>query len=240
LEEFMSSQRFVIVGGTSGMGRAVAEVAHANGAQVLVVGRDADKAERVAGEIGDRAQGVACDLTDPEAIKGLGSTLEHVDHLVLSSAALVYAPFAEMSVDEARKVMDGKFWGYFQTVQTLAPKMPPAGSITMFSGLASDRPGPGTAIVTAVNAAVEGLVRSLAVELSPIRVNGVSPGVVDTEGWVHLGTAEKAAMFDQLSQSLPAKRVGQAKDIADAVWELTRNGYTTGEIRHVDGGGRLV
>ncbi|WP_378143970.1 SDR family oxidoreductase [Cnuibacter sp. UC19_7] len=117
--------------------------------------------------------------------------------------------------------------------------LPETGSITLFSGVAADRPGPGTVAVTAVNAAIEGLSRSLAVELAPVRVNAVSPGVVDTEGWAHLGDGA-ADFFEETGRSLPAGRVGRPADIGSTVLHLIDNGYTTASTVHVDGGARLV
>ncbi|GAB2929031.1 SDR family oxidoreductase [Rhodococcus aerolatus] len=234
----VSGQKIVVVGGTSGMGRAVAEAAVADGAEVVVVGRDAARAGAVAAELG--ATGVACDLTDPASIDALAEQVGPLDHLVLSAATLSYGPFLEMDVDEARAVLDGKFWGYYLAVRALAPQLSEQGSITLFSGVAAVRPDSGTTIVTAVNAAIEGLARSLAIELAPRRVNAVSPGVVQTPSWAHLSESERQDTFDQLADSLPVGRVGQPADVAHAVLELASNGYTTGEVRTVDGGARLV
>jgi NAD(P)-dependent dehydrogenase (short-subunit alcohol dehydrogenase family) len=235
-----SQQSFVIIGGTSGIGRAVAEAAHANGAAVTVVGRDAATAERTAAQIGAGVRGLAVDLTDADTVADLAGQVGALDHLVLSAASLSYAPFLDLPLAQARQVMETKFWGYYVAVRAFAPAIKAGGSITLFSGVAAARPAPGTVMVTAVNAAIEGLTRSLALELAPVRVNAVSPGVVATPGWAHLSEQERTSMFDDLGRSLPAGRVGQPEDVARAVLELTGNGYTTGEIRNVDGGALLV
>lgn len=236
----LAQQTVVVIGGTSGIGRAVAEAAAAQGAAVVVVGRDAGRSERTAVEIDGDVRGLAADLTDPAAVERLAAEIGALDHLVLTAAALTYAPFLDLSLERAREVMDSKFWGYYSAVRALAPAIAPTGSITLFSGLAAVRPAPGTVIVTAVNAAVEGLTRSLALELAPVRVNAVSPGIVTTPGWSHLSDEDRAGLFDQMAQSLPAGRVGRPEDVARAVMDLLGNGYTTGEIRNVDGGGSLV
>ncbi len=236
----LTQQTVVVIGGTSGIGLAVAEAASAQGAAVVVVGRDAGKAERTAAEIGGGVRGLAADLTDPAAVASLAAEFKALDHLVLTAAELSYGPFLELPLEQARAVMESKFWGYYLAVRALAPAIAPTGSITLFSGLAAVRPAPGTVMVTAVNAAVEGLTRSLAVELAPVRVNAVSPGVVATPVWSYLSKEEQAGMFDQLGQSLPVGRVGRPEDVARAVLDLIGNGYTTGEIRNVDGGARLV
>lgn len=234
----VSGQKIVVVGGTSGMGRAVAEAAVTDGADVVVVGRDAEKAAAVAADLG--VTGLSCDLTDPASVSALAEQVGPLDHLVLSAAKLSYGPFLETDVNEARAVLDGKFWGYYLAVRALAPQLSERSSVTMFSGVAAVRPDSGTTIVTAVNAAIEGLTRSLAIELAPRRVNAVSPGVVQTRSWAHLSESDQQAMFDQLADSLPVGRVGQPADVAHAVLELASNGYTTGKVRTVDGGARLV
>jgi len=236
----ISGQKIVIVGGTSGMGRAVAELAITQGAEVVVVGRSADTTMQTATQLGSGTLGVACDITDPEAITALAQAVGDLDHLVLSAAALTYGPFSEMPVEDARRVLDTKFWGYYLTVRALAGRLSEHGSITLFSGVAAVRPAAGTTIVTAVNAAIEGLARSLAIELAPRRVNALSPGIVATPGWAHLSAEDRTQMFEQQAQSLPVGRIGQPADVAAAVLELAANGYSTGETRTVDGGARLV
>lgn len=238
--EKIAGEKIVVVGGTSGMGRAVAELAVARGATVVVVGRSAVSTAQVAAELGGGTVGLACDITDPEAITAMALSVGELDHLVLSAAALSYGPFLQMPVQDARSVLDNKFWGYYLTVRALAPRLSKAGSITLFSGVAAVRPAPGTAVVTAVNAAIEGLTRSLAVELAPRRVNAVSPGVVDTPGWGFMSEEDRTQMLGQLAQSLPVGRVGRPGDIAETVLELAANGFSTGEVRTVDGGARLV
>lgn len=236
----VAGQKIVIVGGTSGMGRAVADLAQEQGAEIVIVGHDPQKATTTAAGMGAGVTGLACDLLDPASIDVLAAQVGSLDHLVLSAAVLNYGPFLELPVAEARATMDAKFWGYYLITRALAPQLSDHGSITFFTGVAAVRPSSGTVMVTAVNSALEGLTRSLAVELSPKRVNAVSPGIVETPAWAHLSEHKRTEMFDQLSCSLPAGRVGQPADVAHAVLELASNGYTTGEVRNVDGGARLV
>lgn len=234
-----TTQTTLIIGGTSGMGRATAELLASRGDNVIVAGRDAQRAAHVATELGSHVRGVAIDLTDPASIHAAAETIGPIDHLVLSAAALTYAPFQELTIDQAQAVFDSKFWGYYRATKIFGPALPATGSITMFSGVAVDRPGIGTVAVTAVNAAVEGLTRSLALELAPVRVNSVSPGMVDTEGWSHLGD-QRQATLDATGAGLPVGRIGRPTDVASTVVHLIDNGYTTGTNHHVDGGARLV
>jgi NAD(P)-dependent dehydrogenase (short-subunit alcohol dehydrogenase family) len=187
-----------------------------------------------------RLSGFACDLGDAQAISELAGTVGDIDHLVLSAAVPVAGPFLEMPVEHARRFLDNKFWGYYLTVRAFAPALSKHGSIVMFSGNSVVRPSPGTAIIAAVNAAIEGLTRALAVELAPLRVNAVRPGVVDTPAWARVSEEDRAELFQVLSESLPVGRVGKPADVATAVLELVNNGFSTGDVRTVDGGARLA
>ncbi|MET1065984.1 MAG: SDR family oxidoreductase [Arthrobacter sp.] len=235
-----ASQTVLIIGGTSGIGRGTAQLLASRGDAVIVSGRTRTRAQAIARDIGGTAIGLEVDLTDMDSIRAAAAATGPIDHLVLSAAALTYAPFRELAIDDARNVFESKFWGYYRAVQVFGPSLPDTGSITFFSGVAADRPAPGTVAVTAVNAAVEGLTRSLALELAPVRVNAVSPGTTDTEGWSHLAEDAKAAAFEQHAKSLPIGRVGRPEDVASTVVHLIDNGFTTGTIHHVDGGARLV
>lgn len=230
----------LVIGGTSGMGRAVADAVAAAGGTPIVAGRDRQKSEGVAEQIGHGARGVSIDLTDLHSIQAAADEIGDIDHLVLTAAALTYAPFSELSIEDAQKVFDNKFWGYYRAVSVFAPRLPDHASITIFSGVAVDRPTAGTVAVTAVNSALEGLTRSLAVELAPIRVNSVSPGMVDTEAYNHLDADEKAQQFEEVGSSLLVGRVGKPEDTAATVMYLIGNGFTTASNVHVDGGARIV
>jgi NAD(P)-dependent dehydrogenase (short-subunit alcohol dehydrogenase family) len=235
-----SPQTVLVVGGTSGMGRAVADLLTARGDAAIVAGRSQERVDSVVSALGGGARGVTIDLTDAASIATAAEEIGHVDHLVLSAASLTYAPFADLDIEDAQAVFDNKFWGYYRIVKEFAPRLPQHASITLFSGVAVDRPAAGTIAVTTVNSAVEGLVRSLAVELAPIRVNSVSPGTVDTEAYDGMTTEEKKKSFDEQAASLPVGRVGRPEDVASTVLHLIYNGYTTASNVHVDGGARLV
>jgi NAD(P)-dependent dehydrogenase (short-subunit alcohol dehydrogenase family) len=233
-------QTVLVIGGTSGMGRATAQLLAARGDAVIVAGRSRARAQGAAREIGGSATGIEINLVNILSIEAAAAETGPIDHLVLSAADLSYAPFRELAISDARNVFESKFWGYYRAVQVFGPQLPKTGSITFFSGVAADRPAPGTVAVTTVNAAIEGLTRALAVELAPVRVNAVSPGTVDTEAWSHLSDEDKASAFEQQARSLLVGRVGRPEDVASTVVHLIDNGFTTGAIHHVDGGARLV
>jgi NAD(P)-dependent dehydrogenase (short-subunit alcohol dehydrogenase family) len=137
-------------------------------------------------------------------------------------------------------MLASKFWGPFFASRSAAPLLRDGGSITFFSGLAADRPDSGTSIVSAVNAGLEGFARALAVELAPVRVNCVSPGVTDTAGWNFMPEDEREKLFTQLREKLPARRIGAPVDLAEAALAVMTNRYISGSVLHCDGGARLV
>jgi NAD(P)-dependent dehydrogenase (short-subunit alcohol dehydrogenase family) len=144
-----------------------------------------------------------------------------------------------MERDAIERMLAGKFGGPVNLARYGLPNLNAGGSILLFSGLAADRPGAWTAMVSALNSGVEGLVRALAVELAPIRVNGISSGIVATEGWSFMDEASRNVFFADLATKLPA-RIDKPADLADAALFALTNPYMTGEILHVDGGGSLL
>lgn len=236
----LSGSTVVVVGGTSGIGRATAKLAAARGATVHLTGRSQERAEEVAAEIGMNARGAALELRDPESVAAFFGNLDRVDHLASPAASLDYAPFLDLDVEVAREIFDAKLFGAFGAVQAVLPRMSPDASVVLVGGLAADRPGEGTSAVSAVNGAVLTLARALALELAPIRVNAVSPGVTDTPGWSFMPEAERRDFFASVADSLPVGRIGRPEEVADAILFLMGAGFVTGETLHVDGGGRFA
>ena len=235
----LKGKRIVVLGGTSGMGLAIAELALREGASVVVAGNSAEGAEKAKATLGGQAEALSFDIGDEAAVKDAFGGIGAFDHLVTTAAKLTYAPLGELPVAAVTEMLASKFWGPFFASRSAAKLLRPGGSITFFSGLAADRPGPGTSIVSAVNAGLEGFARALAVELAPLRVNCVSPGVTETAGWNFMAEADRKALFDGLKASLPARRLGQPKDLAEATFALMTNAYITGTVLHCDGGGHL-
>jgi len=150
------------------------------------------------------------------------------------------APIADLDLGVLRRAFDAKFWGHVTTIQATLPYLAPAGSITLLGAITARAAMPGTAGIAEINGAVEALVRPLAAELGPIRVNGVSPGLVDTPWWDGLPEDARRSYFTQAAQQLPARRIATADDIADAVVLAATNPNLTGTIIETDGGARLV
>lgn len=239
-EGALAGQRLVLVGGSSGIGFAVAQTALAAGAaEVVIVGREPGPVEEARGRLGDRAQGHAFDAGDEAALARLFEELGVIDHLVFTAGAFRNGPFKEQSAADAAFGMSVKFWGAWHAARHAQVR--PGGSILLFSGVASRRPYSGGVIMTAVNAAVEGLGRALALELAPVRVNVLSPGFVPSTGlYSKMPQADRQAMIKASAARLPARRVGAPEDLAAMAVALLANPYVTGVVLDVDGGAAIA
>ncbi|MBB6735896.1 SDR family oxidoreductase [Cohnella zeiphila] len=234
------NHRAVIVGGTSGIGLAVAKSFLDLGARVIVASRSQDKVDAAIMELGQEAQGHALDFRDEAGTKRLFENVGPFDHLVVTAAGdSAMAPFEALSADEARATFDSKFWGQYLTVKAALPFIRKSGSITLTSGAFNLRPAPGSSTMSAINSAVDGLVRGLAVDLAPIRVNAVSPGVVDTPFFGGMDAASREAMFQAIAQTLLLKRIAKPEELAEAYAYLAKNSNTTGTVLQVEGGALL-
>jgi NAD(P)-dependent dehydrogenase (short-subunit alcohol dehydrogenase family) len=230
----------VVVGGTSGIGLATARRLHELGAAVHVVGRDADRLARVAASdpalIGHRADG-----GDRARMDAVVRAIGPIDWLVLTLGGSE-GPGAVADLDLAvlRRAFDAKFWAHLTTIQACLPRLSPTGSLTLLGAVTARTGMPATAGIAALNGAVEALVRPLAVELAPIRVNAVSPGLVDTPWWNALPEQVRAGYFAQAAQLLPSRRIATAEDVAEVVALAATNPNITGTVIEADGGARLV
>lgn len=233
--------KVVIVGGTSGMGLAGAQALAERGAHVVVVGRSEEKLRIALEQIIPKAEGHAVDFAVEQDVRSFFEKLGRFDHLVVTAGAgFRPAPFVEADTGLARKVLEGKFWVQYIAAKYGAQFINPGGSITLFSGVASRKPMKGAAALCANNGAIEALGRALAVELAPIRVNVISPGLVDTPLWHDMSEHDRISMFGHSAKVAPVGRVGTPGDIAQTIVYVVENGYTTGTVIDVDGGVQLV
>lgn len=235
----LKDKRVLVIGGASGIGYAVAERALAEGASVVIAGRSAEGLASAQTALGAGVETVAFDIGDPAQAEAAYAGIGQIDHLVTTAAALTYAPVADIPLEAVAATIGSKIWGPFLAARFAAPNIRPGGSMTFFTGLAAYRPGPGTAIVATVNAGLEGMIKALAVELAPLRVNGVSPGVTPTPGWDFMEAGDREGLFASLRETLPARRVGDPADLAAAALLMMTNPFITGTVLDVDGGGRL-
>ncbi|TPI36141.1 SDR family oxidoreductase [Mesorhizobium sp. B3-1-6] len=240
----MDKQRILIVGGSSGMGLALAKRCLEEGAGVIIAGRGQAKLSAAREELGQPGtlETAVVDISREDGVAALFERIGRLDHIVSTAAAIegAYRLLPEIELSAAQRVVESKFYGPLLLAKHGAPKLPPTGSLTFVSGIAAYRPAARGSVVAAVNAALEGLVRALALELAPIRVNAVSPGWVDTPIWEFVAGDGKAQTLAAMAERLPVGRVGRPDDIADAIRFLIGNGFTTGETLHVEGGHRLV
>jgi NAD(P)-dependent dehydrogenase (short-subunit alcohol dehydrogenase family) len=230
----LAGKHVLVVGGSSGIGLGIAKVAAQAGARVTIAARTADKLAKAAAEIGLGAAGRPLDQTDDAAVAAFFGDGTVWDHVVTSAGAGGRGRLPDLAMAEAQRVMDAKFWGYFRVAR--AAKISAGGSLTFISGKLGQKPSEGTALIAAVNSAIEGMSRGLALDLAPTRVNTVSPGVIDTPMWDRMGQAAKQAMYDKAAQSLPARRIGRPEDVGSAVLFLMSNPFATGAVINLDGG----
>jgi NAD(P)-dependent dehydrogenase (short-subunit alcohol dehydrogenase family) len=236
----LKDKQVVIFGASSGMGLATAKAAVNAGAKVILVARRQDRLERAVTDIGQGARAIAADIGDEQAIESLFAQIGTVDHLVTAAADLTFAPIQQLDSTAAKNIIASKILGPFYVVKHGTSCLPQDGSITFFSGFSAWKPVAGTALIAAVDGALAAFCRSLAVELAPIRVNVMAPGVVETPMWQGVPEESRQAFFATVSKQLPVGRIGSLQDMADAALYLMQNSFVTGTVLHVDGGHQLV
>ena len=233
----LAGSRVLVLGGSSGIGLATAKAAAAAGAKVTLASRSSDKVNAAAAQVGSGAVGAALDTTNDAALEAFFSSHPEWDHIVVSVAAGRSAGLQELSLQDAYGNMNAKFWTAYKTARLA--KITPEGSLTLVSGFLSQRPGKDALLQGCINAALESLGRGLALSLSPVRVNTISPGLIDTPIRAAMPADRKKAMLDHAAATLPARRVGQAEDVAEAILMVMTNPFTTGSTVFVDGGGMI-
>src|SRR5690349_12042935 len=228
----LAGKKVVVVGGSSGIGLATAELAKKEGAEVVVASRNAERLKAAADRIGAKA--IAADVTSDDSVADLFRRCGPVDHVVVTAAQLRTGPFKTVAMDDVRATMESKFWGAWRVARSA--EIRPGGSLTLVSGFLSVRPRPNSAIVGSANGALESLSRALALELAPVRVNAVSPGIIDTPIRAAMPEEARRDMLAKAAASLPVGRVGQGEDIARQILAFMANGFATGSIVYIDGG----
>ena len=234
-------KRVVILGGSSGIGLAVAEHASSQGANVVVVSSNPERIQKAVESLGGSAEGQTADLSDECSVAALFTRLGPLDHLVFTAGdSLQLNELADTDLTQARRAFELRYWSALAAVKYASPHIRKGGSIVLTTGIAGLRPRKGWVIAASVCGTIEALTRALAVELAPIRVNAVSPGVVRTNLWQNMPAAERENLFESVGKSLPVGRVGEADDIAQAYLFLMQEGFATGQTVVVDGGTVLV
>ncbi len=232
----LTGKKVVVVGGSSGIGLATAEFAKREGAEVVVASRNVERLKAVADKIG--ATPIAADVTSNDSVAALFRATGPVDHVVVTAAQLRSGPFKTVAMDDVRATLEGKFWGAWRVAR--AAEIRAGGSLTLVSGFLSVRPRPNSAIVSSANGALESLTRALALELAPVRVNCVSPGIIDTPIRAAMPEAARRDMLGKIAAALPVGRVGVGEDIASQIHAFMTNGFMTGSIVYLDGGALII
>jgi NAD(P)-dependent dehydrogenase (short-subunit alcohol dehydrogenase family) len=232
----------VVVGGTSGMGLEIARSAAEHGARVTAVGKTADRVRTAQSTLGSAVTVRPLDMADEPAVREFFSGMGSIDHLVITATggAHRFGRVGDTPIAEIRSLFENRFWGTYNVVHHAAPLLRSSGSVTLFSGTAAVRAWGGASILSAALAAVEALGRALAVELAPVRVNVVRPGSVDTPLLRAVVPPDFEAYSKSAGAALPARRIGTTADVAHAVLFLMTNGFTTGSVLGIDGGGLVA
>src|ERR1700739_4002354 len=240
-ENGFENKRVVIIGGSSGIGLAVAEEAASQGADVVIVSSKEERVQEAIRSIGGKAKGQAVDVSDEKAVERFFTNLGAFDHLVFTAGdSLQLHELATTDLKQARHAFELRYWSVLAAVKYGSPQIRKGGSVVLTTGIAGQRPRNGWVIAASVCGTIEALTRALAIELAPIRVNAVSPGVVRTNLWQNMSSVDREQLFESVGKRLPVGRVGEAHDIAQAFLFLMKEGFSTRQTVVVDGGTTLV
>ncbi|OHV78705.1 hypothetical protein LCM4573_26380 [Rhizobium sp. LCM 4573] len=232
----MKDKVVVVAGGASGAGLAVSRRAVAEGAQVHIIGRSPSNLGRAQGELGASVRTHVADLTVEADVESVIAAIPAIDHVVTTAADLAFKTFLQLDDADIERSFGAKFWGPVYLVRHAAPKLNAGGTITFVSGSAAYKATAGGSAVAAANAALDGLARTLALELAPTRVNVVSPGIFDSPTWDFLDNDLRKQTLESFGASLPIGRVGTVEEVADAVFFFMSNGFATGTVLQIDAG----
>jgi NAD(P)-dependent dehydrogenase (short-subunit alcohol dehydrogenase family) len=229
----MAGRSVVVVGGTRGLGRELAQFYAGQGRDVVITGRDAAAAAARAAEIGSSTRGIGLDLAEPESIAERLADVGDVEFLVLAAIERDTNTVKDYDIAAAMRLVTLKVVGYTETIHALLPRMDEDSAVLIYGGLARDRPYPGSTTVTTVNGAVTGLVRTLVIELAPRRVNALHPAIVgDSPQWRDMPPERFAALV----QRTPTGRLVTMEQIVDASRFLLENEAINGVNLPADGG----
>jgi NAD(P)-dependent dehydrogenase (short-subunit alcohol dehydrogenase family) len=226
----MADGSVLIVGGTAGLGRDIARHYRGEGKQVIITGRDRERSERAASELGDGVAGLGFDLAKPETIEDALSDVGPVSHLVVTAVVRDHNPIREYDISTAQELITMKMVGYTETIHTLIPKFSDDASVVLFGGLAKERPYPGAVTIATVNGGIATMINDLVVELAPIRFNAIHPGIVaDTPFW-------EGKDLEAFLNRTPTGKLTTSADVVDATVFLLENPAINGVNLYVDGG----
>lgn len=236
-DSFLQGQQVLVLGGTSGLGLATAALAGRAGARVHIGGRDPQRMAQALAGLGPTASGACVDLADEGSVQAFFAPVDQVDHLVVCAANNLPARLIDGDMAALRTSLDSRFWGAVHALRAAAPRLASQGSVLLTSGMVSQRPRPGMAMVAAAASAVESLARSLVGELAPRRINVINPGPMQTP-LLERALSGQAQAVQGLADLQPLKRLGQAEDFAQTALFAMGNRQLNGAVLHLDGGAR--
>jgi len=234
----LDNQRILVIGGSSGIGLAIAAATADAGASVTIASRNQEKLTAVASKLSGAVHIAVLDTGDNGLLERFFEDQITWDHVVVSAAQTRVGSVRTLSLPDAKAAMESKFWGAYRVARVA--HINDGGSLTFISGFLSERPSATAVLQGAINAALEALARGLALELTPVRVNAVSPGMIETPIWDDLPPEKLRRMFEATAAQLPVHTIGQPKDVANAVLFLMTTAYATGSTVRVDGGGVIA
>jgi len=237
----LTGKKVILLGASSGIGLATAKAAAAEGANVIIVSSNQQRIDKALTELPAGSKGYAIDLSKEENIKAFFESVGNFDHLIYTAGEnLTLNTIDSTEIEQARSFFNIRFWSAFAAVKYGGKNINKGGSINLTSGIASMRPGKGWSVASSICSAMEGFVRAMAVELAPIRVNSVVPGVIKTNLWDSMSQTDREALYQSVANSIPVKRAGEADDVALTFIYLMKQQFGTGQNIVVDGGTVLV
>jgi NAD(P)-dependent dehydrogenase (short-subunit alcohol dehydrogenase family) len=241
LSSILDGQKVIVLGGSSGIGLATARAAATEGARVLIVSRNPSHIDQALATLPGDCQGNTADLGDEQAVQRIFQQAGPFDHLAYTAGgSMAVQHVIDLTTQTIRDYFELRFWGAFAAVKYSVPFLNPVGSISLTSGIANRRPGKGWALGASSSGALEGFTTAMAVELAPIRVNIVSPGMTRTNLWSGFPVVERQQMYAQAGNRLLTGHVADPADIAQAYLFLMKNPFVTGQVVVADGGALLV
>ena len=232
----MKSKRFLIIGGGSGIGLASATLLFAAGAKVIIAGRDQKRLQDARKLLGAEVEIVSLDIADEENVVSAFAGLNQLDGIVCTGGHTPPGSINDLTLNEAKRGFDSKFFGQYCVVKYGLKKMRDSGSFVLTSGVFAVRPTENVGVLAAVNGAIESFVRAMAVEIAPMRINALAPGFIDTQRFKQISGKNPEALAKVLKSKVPLQRVGTPVEAAEAVLYLLSNSYVTGTTLYIDGG----
>ncbi|PWV49048.1 SDR family oxidoreductase [Chitinophaga sp. S165] len=237
----LTGKRVIVLGASSGLGLATAIAAAAEGAKVVIVSGNQQRINEALTRLPAGSEGYAVDLSNEQNIKNFFEQAGYFDHLVYTAGEnLTLNKISDLVLADAHSFFNLRYWGVLAAIKYGAPYIREGGSINLTGGIASPRPNTGWGIAASICGAMEGFTRAMAVELAPIRVNQVSPGVIRTNLWNSMSAEDRENLYTSVGEALLLKRVGEAEDIAQTFIYMMKQQFATGQVITVDGGALLV